>query len=570
MAQAAPPRQPAALPLHTELDTKPKAETLSVAELVFEQLRSGRIRQPGFQRGLRWNSADNIRLFDSILRGYPIGSLLLWKRPAAAGSVTIGAATLEVPERPDAFSVIDGQQRLTALGGALLPLSGQAEKYRVYIDLERLELRAGDDKRLNRDRALPLSTLADTALFRQWTRRHDDVSDALLEQLDRWAKSIREFVIPVYKVESEREEPLREIFTRMNSTGARMTAVEIFQALPGFGGQAKAFDLHGLCAIGTTRGFGNLDAAEVLKVVLALSEQDPTRRPEAIGREDRGKFVPAEEVAAALELTITFLTDEVDVPLYRVIPYPVAFTILARFFQVHPNPHAVTRGRLRRWFWRSANTGIHERAAVSRFREDLRIIKPSTDEHDTLDRLLQRIPPPRGGSIELRPFNALNAQSRIETLALLAEGPRHLPTLLGEEAIDGGPMTLEELREAPRPTVEIIAATQWRRLDEAAAKLAKTAANRALLHDRATGLAAPLRGLDPERDRGVLRSHLISDEAFIQLQDNQPGEFLKLRAIDVAAAVETFLSRRTEWDNPSIRPLHLYLGGDPLDLGSGE
>lgn len=34
------------------------------------------------QRGFKWETSDVLARFDSILRGFPIGNLLLWRRPA--------------------------------------------------------------------------------------------------------------------------------------------------------------------------------------------------------------------------------------------------------------------------------------------------------------------------------------------------------------------------------------------------------------------------------------------------------------------------------------------------------
>lgn len=62
-----------------ELPRAPQARTLQVKDLVTEAMR-GRIRVPHFQRGLKWESSDVAALFDSMYRGYPVGSLLLWKR----------------------------------------------------------------------------------------------------------------------------------------------------------------------------------------------------------------------------------------------------------------------------------------------------------------------------------------------------------------------------------------------------------------------------------------------------------------------------------------------------------
>jgi len=51
------------------------AKTFTVVDLVAEALK-GRIRIPEFQRPLRWQWEDVRRLFDSIVKGYPIGNLL--------------------------------------------------------------------------------------------------------------------------------------------------------------------------------------------------------------------------------------------------------------------------------------------------------------------------------------------------------------------------------------------------------------------------------------------------------------------------------------------------------------
>lgn len=97
----------------TNLESRPTARTFDVEQLVDMAWR-GRVRVPHFQRGLRWNWEDVKRLFDSILKGYPIGSLLLWTRRANAEVITLGALQLDAPEFDEAFWVVDGQQRLTS------------------------------------------------------------------------------------------------------------------------------------------------------------------------------------------------------------------------------------------------------------------------------------------------------------------------------------------------------------------------------------------------------------------------------------------------------------------------
>src|SRR5438045_199380 len=104
-------------------------ERTEAARFKIEQLltfvRTGQIRIPRFQRSLRWTGSDVERLFDSIYKGFPIGTLLFWRRPAEAGLVELGPIHLDAPKLDEALWVVDGQQRITSLAASLLPVEGR-------------------------------------------------------------------------------------------------------------------------------------------------------------------------------------------------------------------------------------------------------------------------------------------------------------------------------------------------------------------------------------------------------------------------------------------------------------
>ena len=100
----------------------------------------GDIRIPHFQRDFRWAWEDVRRLFDSILRGYPVGSLLLWTRSAPAARLRLGALEIEAPESQNAYWVVDGQQRLTALANALSPAGQDDPRFALAYNLRTQEL----------------------------------------------------------------------------------------------------------------------------------------------------------------------------------------------------------------------------------------------------------------------------------------------------------------------------------------------------------------------------------------------------------------------------------------------
>ncbi|MBF6555937.1 MAG: DUF262 domain-containing protein [Acidimicrobiales bacterium] len=84
---------------------------------------------PAIQREFVWNTDQITTLFDSLMRGYPIGAFLFWKvEPEQAAEFTFYdfitnyhekshpyAPTKQIPSGQGATAILDGQQRLTAL-----------------------------------------------------------------------------------------------------------------------------------------------------------------------------------------------------------------------------------------------------------------------------------------------------------------------------------------------------------------------------------------------------------------------------------------------------------------------
>ena len=85
---------------------------------------------PPIQRNSIWNAAQIERLWDSILRGYPIGSFLV--SPRQKGNSTRDLYTgIQTESGNDGYFLLDGQQRTRALLLGFKP----NENVRIWIDL---------------------------------------------------------------------------------------------------------------------------------------------------------------------------------------------------------------------------------------------------------------------------------------------------------------------------------------------------------------------------------------------------------------------------------------------------
>ncbi len=525
---------------------------MSVRDLL-DRVASGKVRLPAFQRELRWTNDDVVKLFDSLWRGYPAGSLLVWKRRADAGLVPVGGARLSAPEHAEAWWVVDGQQRITALAASLLELDhGTDRRWRVYFDPELPGFRGGHVPVDRADRAVPATVLGDLRRLSRWFRERGGQDERTEQAIEDAQKRILEYNFPIYVVTTDDEQALRAAFARINSTGAKMRADEVFAALLGRReGDRHALDLPTLERACDLDGFGVPPRGDVLKAVLAMSGLDPTRRLQDLASDDLELLVSQDEAVDALVATVDFLQTHARIPHARLLPYPVVFSILARWFHTFPDTNAGERADLGRWVWRGVATGLHLRAEVSRMRLQVQRIDPN-DRRGSLTALLSEVAAPWAGAWTLKPFNGKSAHSRVETLALLELGPRD----------PDGPLLPVALTSQERIARELFATPDRGGLEPGDVELAKSGANRVLLNVGHTGLYRQLLPWDASVDRDALASHLLDGDAFEALVRRDFAAVLRERARRLRSAVEALLRERCAWDAPILRDRAEYLEGE--------
>lgn len=90
-----------------------------------EEASSGGLALPSFQRKFVWEPSDILALLDSMLREFPIGSLLFWENWNCHTKTARSFAGTAAP-KPGVPLVLDGQQRVQALLIATKKGSGYA------------------------------------------------------------------------------------------------------------------------------------------------------------------------------------------------------------------------------------------------------------------------------------------------------------------------------------------------------------------------------------------------------------------------------------------------------------
>lgn len=506
-----------------------------------------------------------VLLFDSILKGYPVGSLLLWKRDAPAERVELGALSLDA-EAGSAYYVVDGQQRITALASALTEAGWVDPRFAVGYDLDSQEFTARPAG--GAEAWVPAHVLYDLSSLLVWFRDRADLADRF-DAAAAVSKTLRDLRLPAYVVLQDDEAVLRGIFDRMNNAGKKLTRGEVFAALRRSGGGAGESTLDSIAEqLQLQTGFGTLDSGLVMRVVLARRGADVMREirnefePGARGRDLFAASEPQEDAyrcgADAGVRAVRFLENVAGVPHQAFLPYQYLLVTLARFFAHHPDPSPRHQRLLRRFFWRAVVGGPSlvpgSTTGVSRMLN--RRIDP-LDELASISGLMDLV----GSGDEhpaypaVEPFRANTAASKVLLCAMWQQGPRGL--------VNGLPVTGEELRAAlgDRQTASGVVAPIL--TGPSVEDHERDVGNRLLLvpeEDRELGVLEALEHASAD----VLISHSLEPEDVAVLAGSGSSQVLQQRAEHLQVLQQAFLDQMCEWhqeDSPDLAMMASRAGG---------
>jgi hypothetical protein len=527
--------------------TRPKVDSTLPSELV-EWTLQGRIRIPSFQRSYRWDRRAVAKLFDSIFRGYPIGNLLVWQRSAPADQLTIGHLSINAPAVDNAFWIVDGQQRIISLVGALTADDHTVDpRFLIYFDLSDEQFVSASPNHMPPYHWMPVSITLDTARANSWIRSRPQLTDAQIATADRVVASIRDYRIPMYIVTGDDEHALRDIFDRMNTYGQSLKAEEIFNALHSVPERRDPSDLRTLASDVQEFGFGQISERILMQSLLAIRAPRVDRdfRDEFANDADRHlAFITTER---AIEQVVEFLRQIAEIPHIRLLPYSLYVPVLARFIEAFGPPQDMGAELLRRWVWRGAVVGVAPQGNTIAIRQSASAVHG--DPVSSAIRLLNLLPSSSGDWVpDLSQVGLNRVEAKINILGMLSRHPQMLP-IHAEHSV--GPVDVLKLLDEGRVLVPIFSNT-----------LAKSMANR-MIYPASLSHALP-RDLR-SADFATLESHCIDSQAAELLYAGNVEAFLERRAASLLTIISDHVQQRALFgfhDGPDLSTLFDDVEGD--------
>lgn len=367
-------------------DLKIKADKDSLLEYM-KKFERGELQVPAFQRDFVWNNEKKLELFDSIKKGYPIGTILLWQPKfnkdeiyKNLGSENIGS--YKTPERtPHSFYIIDGFQRLSTLIGCLLHPEKAKRKgiirdekewvknFNIVYNIKDEAFEMNRSKNLNKLDffQIPIYKLIDGKEFFKFQKElhlklHDEeIINKYIENYEEMSLMFQQYEIPNINIYGGTIAEAIDIFQRLNSTGARITADWVVSA-KSFGKDQSfrlATEIENLLDIDLSiYNFQKLKREVILQCIAnsfgevyfdKFSRNKFGKLEEMVERDD---FISTtRKVFEAIQKAVKFLYEELYVLNSKLLPYNSQLIFITDFFTQIINPSQLQIAKLKKWFW---------------------------------------------------------------------------------------------------------------------------------------------------------------------------------------------------------------------------
>jgi len=515
---------------------QPKVLFLST---IFRSMREGFYRVPAFQRDFVWEEKQVLELLESVYRGFPIGSALMWRVNEPILKVDhsgrLPLPVLETSRYPIEY-VLDGLQRLTTLYACFHQEEHSDGRFAAVFDLRNriFEIRSPEG---DPGAYLRLSDILDAKRLVGSQQRLITQTDGedLVDASTQLFSAFQEYTMPIVSIAETDVATVVKIFERVNSTGTRLGRVDFMRAVT----WSEEFDLEPQLALmadgARDRGFDIPDETLIKLLGLGMGLEPTAESLIELRQKPATELFAARETAMeGLSKALEFLQQE-NVFGYDYVPYEGQLIVATGFFIENPEPRPESLEILTFWY-RSVALAEFLRGKPDHY------VSRALDGFRDEERLRIYAPVVR---LDLRPDDLLSRRFMVGKalsagIAMLfaSRPPRDIVSGQIIEPIDF--MRFFE----PSHFVSIAERNDLEQLLGRKPPSARVIANIVVVSDASrsklrTNKIAALSSADPE----VLASQLVSETAMAHLVDGDVTGFLRQRAHDMHSVILEYVGQ---------------------------
>lgn len=373
---------------------QPKPDSKKYSDLINE-IQKGIIKIPKFQRDFVWTIDKTAKLLDSILKGYPIGTFILWQTDERINDIK-NVGNLNIPDTPDGVKVqyvLDGQQRITSLFAAYLGAHIQKVGEKKITDYGSIVVNLDADINDNDVQVITeeptgekFISLSDVLNFMdRMTDIKDRFSDEDFKKIHAYSRAFDTYDFSTVILRKEDIDSAIEVFTRINTGGQTLTLFEIMSAKTYDESQSFDMQVKWETFIKELKEikYEGISSSVVLSLLALLLSRTKECKRKTILDLDKQSIIDAwDSVISALKDSVDYFRTTYRIPVSQLLPYDSLLVPFAYFFHVNKGkPDGEQRKYLEEFFWRVSLSSRYSSATESKLAQDIKRIDLILDGH---------------------------------------------------------------------------------------------------------------------------------------------------------------------------------------------
>jgi hypothetical protein len=329
---------------------------------IINRINSGDIRIPAFQRAYVWKQNQILDLLDSIVKNYPIGSVLLWGTTDRLNH-TRNIAGYKIPDNTVEYPVnyvLDGQQRISSIYATFSDKTEQDPETASYNpNLNIFEIYYNFTKK----EFLPKNEIIEGASDTMYLRNFLNGSKLIesLQKLDStfhsdaqdlYSKFIN-YELPVVTIKHREKSEVGIIFERINNTGTKLTTLDLMTAWTWTDDFHLLESMNELQEELEEKNFGDLTQNILLQTISGIIQNNTTTKAvtELTGEQVRDSWATFCE---SLRKSIDFMSTELNCSHIDFLPFQQQMVSISKFYSISGRPTAKQLTELKKWFWKTS------------------------------------------------------------------------------------------------------------------------------------------------------------------------------------------------------------------------